>query len=297
MNNYCTNCGKSGHITKNCSEPITSCGIICFNIKNISITKIENFLYNKFIDIEEYNYKNLNFINKLNKNDKDIKFLLIQRKHSLSYIEFIRGRYNENNLDDLKVLFNLMCKSEIEKIINNDFNYLWDDLWKKTAHSKIFLKELNMSKNKFNFCKKNNLFDNLTSIYDTPEWGFPKGRRNKYEKNLDCALREFEEETNFKNYILLDRINFIEEIFKGSNNVTYKHIYYTAGSDLNNIEMVNDTYEIGDIGWYTINEVINLLRPYEITKLNIINQLYFFLTIIIKKLNNKKIDLFKQKII
>ena len=30
-----------------------------------------------------------------------------------------------------------------------------------------------------------------------PEWGYPKGRRNYQEKDLHCALREFEEETGY----------------------------------------------------------------------------------------------------
>ena len=29
-NNYCNNCGKSGHIYSNCSVPITSIGVIAF---------------------------------------------------------------------------------------------------------------------------------------------------------------------------------------------------------------------------------------------------------------------------
>ena len=32
-------------------------------------------------------------------------------------------------------------------------------------------------------------------VYESPEWGFPKGRRNMHESDLDCAKREFEEET------------------------------------------------------------------------------------------------------
>ena len=30
--NYCTNCGKFGHINKTCKEPITSLGILCFKL-------------------------------------------------------------------------------------------------------------------------------------------------------------------------------------------------------------------------------------------------------------------------
>jgi 8-oxo-dGTP pyrophosphatase MutT (NUDIX family) len=35
-----------------------------------------------------------------------------------------------------------------------------------------------------------------------PEWGFPKGRRNYNEKDIDCALREFSEETGYSKYSL-----------------------------------------------------------------------------------------------
>ena len=285
MNNYCTNCGKSGHNNKNCTEPITSCGIICINIKNLPIKRLETFLYNKFIDIQDFNYKNLNFLNKLYKYKDDIKFLLIQRKHSLSYIEFIRGRYNDKDINNLSYLFSLMSKSEIENIKNNEFQILWDNLWRKTARNKNFIKELNNSKVKFNYCKKNNLFDNLNTTYETPEWGFPKGRRNRFEKNLDCAIREFEEETNYNNYVLYNRINFIEEVFKGTNNIDYKHIYYLAGSDSDNIENINDIYEIGNIGWYTYDETIQLLRKYDTTKIDIVNQIYFFIITVLEKIS------------
>ena len=290
MNNYCNNCGKIGHNAKTCTEPITSCGIICIKIKKISMQKFENFLYNKFIDIQDYNYKNLNSLNKIHKYKNDIKFLLIQRKHSLCYIEFIRGRYNEKNINNLEYLFSLMSKNEIEDIKKNDFQFLWDNLWNKTAYNKNFLKELNNSKIKFNYCKKNNLFNNLDSIYETPEWGFPKGRRNRYEKNLDCAIREFEEETNYKNYTVYNRINYIEEIFKGTNKIDYKHIYYIAGSNSNfnnNIENISDTYEIGDIGWYTYEETLLKLRKYDTTKIDIVNQIYFFIIIVLEKISKK----------
>jgi hypothetical protein len=130
MNNYCINCNKNGHINKSCTEPITSCGLICINIKKIPIQKIEHFLYNKFIDISDFNYKNLIYLNKIYKYKDDIRFLLIQRKHSLSYIEFIRGRYNEYDINNIKYLFSLMSKDEVNQIKVNNFDYIWEDLWK-----------------------------------------------------------------------------------------------------------------------------------------------------------------------
>jgi ADP-ribose pyrophosphatase YjhB (NUDIX family) len=297
MNNYCMNCGKSGHHTKSCNEPITSCGIICFKINNFQLKKIEKFLFNKYINIEDYNYYNINYINKIDFHRTDIKFLMIQRKHSLSYIEFLRGRYSENDLPKINNIFELMTKEEVKKIKVNDFEMLWDDLWKDTAKSKNFIKEMNISKNKFIFLKTNKIIDNLDSKYENPEWGFPKGRRNKFENNNLCANREFTEETNLSNYIQFDRINPIEEVFTGTNNINYKNIYYFGSSEEEELSYSFDNYEIGNIGWFTIDEVLSLLRPYNKTKVNLINQIYFFICILIDKINKKKEPIIVKKII
>jgi len=285
-NSYCMNCGKSGHHTKNCIDPIISCGIICFKINNLQLKKIQKFLFNKYINIEDYNYHNINYINKINFNNKDIKFLLIQRKHSLSYIEFLRGRYNETDNNKIINLFELMSKKEVNDIKTNNFEILWDSLWNKTARSKTYLKEMVQSKNKFIYLKNNKIIDNLESKYDNPEWGFPKGRRNKFENNVDCANREFIEETNLNNFTYFDRINPIEEIFQGTNKIDYKHIYYLASSEEKKLYYNIDNYEIGDIGWFTIDQILKLLRPYNESKINIINQIYFFLSVLNDKINS-----------
>ena len=95
MNIKCNNCGSSTHITSKCRNPVTSYCIILFK-------KIEN----------EY------------------KILMINRKDSLCYIDFLRGKYSSiYNLDYLKLLFSRMSSTEIERICNNDFDTLWNDLW------------------------------------------------------------------------------------------------------------------------------------------------------------------------
>ena len=63
-----------------------------------------------------------------------------------------------------------------------------------------------MSREKFNSLKVGiklqsneynleSLINECENNWNEPEWGFPKGRRNFQEKDLTCALREFEEET------------------------------------------------------------------------------------------------------
>jgi len=76
----------------------------------------------------------------------------------------------------------------------------------------------------------------------------------------------------------------MEETFNGTDNNLYKHIYYIAGSDENELTNNFDNYEVGNIGWFTIDQVLHLLRPYNKSKINLINQLYFFLTVITNKI-------------
>jgi hypothetical protein len=222
---------------------------------------------------------------------------MIQRKHSLSYIEFLRGKYNENDISKINNIFELMTKNEVNQIKSCEFETLWNNLWKENAHSKTFLKEMNISKIKFNIIKNNKIINNLESKYIDPEWEFPKGRRNKFENNNECANREFIEETNLLNYIQFDRINPIEEIFSGTNNINYKNIYYFGSSEEEELSYSFDNYEIGNIGWFTIDQVLSLFRPYNKTKIDLINQIYFFLCVVNDQINKKNEPLVINKII
>ena len=131
---YCSNCNKYGHSNKECSEPITSAGIICLDIHdNLKNNMLKNDIDLISEDIGLYNYQRLSNINKIKKYKDKISFLLVQRKHSLNYINFIRGIYDENDYNQIEKIFSLMSNNEIKTIHKNDFDYLWNNLWEKTA--------------------------------------------------------------------------------------------------------------------------------------------------------------------
>jgi ADP-ribose pyrophosphatase YjhB (NUDIX family) len=299
---YCINCGKNGHLVKECSEPIFSYGIICMKLDDTLNTPpqfIEKFLVNKLVDLEEFNFTNLKNLSKFDFYKNKIKFLLIQRKHSFSYVEFIRGKYEETNLEEVSNLLNLMSKDEIQKILMFDLDYLWNDLWNKTSKHKNYQKEFEISQDKFNKLRKNyNLSDliNFNKLYETPEWGFPKGRRDKNEKNLDCAIREFEEETSIdeSKYIILNRLNTIEESVTGTYKSIYKLVYYLALA-YNDIELTLDNEhqkcEIGDMKWLTFEEIIPKIRPYFKEKITMITKIYFLIINLIENINNERSQL------
>jgi 8-oxo-dGTP pyrophosphatase MutT (NUDIX family) len=296
---FCCNCGKFGHKYSKCNEPITSLGIIAIrSINNDQNNRLlEYFDKDKYFNLVKSNTINNNILLKFPLYLDNFKFLMIRRKKTLGYIEFIRGRYDILNLESYTTLFEQMVSCEISDILNFNFDHLWNDLWKQNIENKFYKNEYHESRNKFNFLKSDKSFSiiisNIKPLFDTPEWGYPKGRRVYLEKNINCACREFEEETSLtkNNYKLISNIPPIQEVFHGTNNILYKHIYYYALCDSNvqvkiNENNLNQMEEIGDIGWFNYNECRNLIRSYHYERQKILNETFIFLSSI---LDNKYI--------
>lgn len=264
MENYCNNCGNHGHIYRDCRHPILSYGIV---------------LYHKEEPSNKY------------------RIIMVERKDSLAYIEFIRGRYkNPLNYDYIQLLITRMTIDEKEKLLKYDFDHLWNELWihidtinnrikKEYQKSKIIFQKLKVG------VRKDQKIYTLESIiqeskgeYKINEWEIPKGRRKGYENNKDCAIREFKEETNIdrSKYTMFNNIIPLIEEYKGINNVKYKHIYYIGHIDELcelNIDMENkDQYtEIKDIQWYNEEECYQRLREYHKNKRGVIESFFKFL--------------------
>jgi ADP-ribose pyrophosphatase YjhB (NUDIX family) len=204
---------------------------------------------------------------------------MIQRKNSLGYLEFMRGRYDINNNDNINYIFEQMTQNEIIDILTKEFDLLWNDLWdENNIKNKNHYKEYITSKQKFYELKLNKIdfISNLKPKYLFNEWGFPKGRRELYESDIICAIREFEEETNIKEsmYNLLEGCNKIKENLIGTNGINYLHNYYLAilnSEKIKNIDSKNR--EIGNIKIMSFDECIDSIRPYHTNKIKIIKLL------------------------
>jgi len=273
--------------------------LVNFNKDFIDLIKSSN----KF-ELDEYGIKVNSYkdIEKFSMYSNLIDFLMIQRKHTLGYIEFIRGRYNIDNIDGIVYLFQQMTPHEIELIAKNDFDKLWKDFWGNSPPTHQYAyNEHEKSKEKFNILKNEEdelslsfYVNNVRSAWAQSEWGFPKGRRNKQEENLICAKREFEEESDYKDtdYIILDNINPIVEDFIGTNGVKYRHIYYVAlnNKDINTIKINHNNEhqrnEVGDIKFFNYEEGIKIIRPYHTAKKKVLTMVYMFIIeFIIKNFN------------
>jgi len=253
---YCNNCGKYGHYFRECKDAITSYGIICF--------KLTPYPLNKNQKLET----------------KHIKYLAIRRRNTLSYVEFIRGKYKFADIKFIKTLFERMTIQEREDILTTDFDELWNKLWINHRFKKTNKPEFTRSKKKFldlkagvsvnaKYISIELLMKNTISKYIEPEWTFPKGRRNCYEDDLNCAKREFQEEANLTehDYSVVDT-EPVPERHCGTNNIWYRTIYYlalcTTDTELQiNPENPAQSGEVSAIGWFSFEELYNnLLRDY-----------------------------------
>jgi 8-oxo-dGTP pyrophosphatase MutT (NUDIX family) len=307
---YCSNCGFKGHTYKKCTEPKISLGIIAFQYSN---------------EQDEY------------------KFLLICRKHTLGFVELIRGKYILHDPDYIKRLVDQLTIREKIMIKTKSFLELWNMLWYSTnikekingIRSKKQKKEYYVAEEKFMLLINGYMFNiencqiyenmdlnDIKILYETkeeqckfkyisilnfvsdsntrwltPEWGFPKGRRNLKETNLECSKREFMEETGITDTQLevFQNVNVPEEIFYGTNDLPYKHIYY-LGRIKDPIELTIDmnkksqASEIGDLGFYTLDECLERIRPYNKEKIKILLEMNSFVNN--HKLNEKTTDFY-----
>ena len=290
---HCNNCGKTGHINKICKEPITSIGILCIKFEDNELKQkfIKNTIDNDItINILKYNSVNNKLLSKVEEYNSKIKFLMIQRKHSLGFLEFIRGRYDIDDYKKIIKLFELMTEEEIDIISNNNFDDIWSYLWKSNAHNKIYEEEYKNSKNKFEAIKNpinksiislNFYTTNIKPKYKTQEWGFPKGRRNYYEKNVECAIREFVEESgyDYNDISVIKNMTPLKEILKGTDNIMYKHIYYIAVLNDNDktVNINENNNEVSNVSWHTYTDAVNIIRNYHTEKKKVINELLKFI--------------------
>jgi 8-oxo-dGTP pyrophosphatase MutT (NUDIX family) len=249
--NLCNNCGKQGHSFHQCKLPITSYGVVVFRSSS-----------------------------------NGLQFLMIRRKDSFGFIDFIRGKYSPYNIFQVQNIINEMSLTEKQIILTEPFEDLWLNMWGNSSN--IQYKNEEMSSSKKMETIKNGITVNEETIrlhdiveksptkWSETEWEFPKGKRNHKEKDIDCALREFEEETGISKskIIVIENILPFEEIFIGTNHKSYKHKYFLAY--MTDTEEILDNFQITEVSkieWKTIDSCLESIRPYSLEKMKLITNI------------------------
>lgn len=208
-------------------------------------------------------------------------YLLIKRTDSLSYVDLIHGNYRESQL---YFMLQELSIEERERLLNYDFSELWADLHLKPGEGDVYEYGRETFLRIQPYLK--DLFDEVppADLQGRHLWLFPKGRINwneiasilTPESPIECALREFNEETNGIDLItakadLLFPGPVIER-FLGSNSKNYQtdyFVYQTEGTlpEINQFERVDSgirmmsTGEVDQIAWIPYDQLEDYLRP------------------------------------
>lgn len=265
---HCSNCGQPGHSYRDCQSPITSFGTLLFRINNSGWSQ------------EAVISKTAHSITGLEGVTDQLEVLLIQRRDSLGYVDLLRGKYSIHDVEYIKKQIAGMTDVERQKILTRDFDELWAEMWGSESNDIQYKKDKENSRNKLMALREGITLDvsgtmatlgdfiQQTNLHwETPEWGFPKGRRDGSELDLDCALREMREETGLTNddIVVISNLEPLSETFFGSNRVHYCHKYFVIfvpdGSKVK-FDAMNPHMrrEIGALGWFSLNQALEKIR-------------------------------------
>jgi hypothetical protein len=180
--NFCNNCGKNGHMFHQCKQPITSIGVIAFR-------------YNK----------------------GEAEYLMIRRKDSLGFVDFMRGKYPLHNKNYLMNIIDEMTVGEKERLLTMDFDELWSYLWGDNIGIQ-YRGEEKVSRDKFSSLKHgiktnntyftlNSLIANSNTAWETPE--FQKSEVSKVEWKPYSDVCKMIRPYNLEKIDVITRVNTV----------------------------------------------------------------------------------------
>lgn len=256
----CTNCSNVGHQSKQCPHPITSYGVILFRVKG-DWNQAAALLQGGITGLESVQSR--------------LEYLMIQRRDSIGFIEIMRGKYRLTDTEYIKQHINAMTGKERENLLTMSFDELWEGLWGPPQEgSHAYKNEKEQAKQKLEALRPSleELIKECDIAWDTPEWGFPKGRRDIGESEYTCAMREMWEETNIleRDIVPIRNMEPIQEIFNGTNHIRYSHKYYIAyapagvGEETVALAAEKNSHikrEVGCIRWFSLDDAIKHIRP------------------------------------
>ena len=220
--------------------------------------------------------------------NRELKILLVQRKFSLSFQEFILGKYKLYDFQRIEKMFKTMTISEKELIKDKSFNELWNSIWSFSDEmNKIeaIQKKKEISNNRYTVLYDSDTFSNLNyltnteSIFDEPEYTFPKGRKNSGESSFAAAVREVKEETELElgqDYVHLTNIKPLSERYIGNDSHLYRNTYFIGLIISDKNVFSNNEYqktEVGKIDLFNVCECLKLMRCNARRKERILSQL------------------------
>ena len=194
--------------------------------------------------------------------DSKPEILLICKRYTYAFNSFAHSKYSVWDNDELITMFNGMTIDEKVDILSLNFTQIWYRVWLNAPRNSLYYSAKNKYETAFlpdNGARLRRLISK--SVNADRIWEIPKGRKNgKNEPDLQCAIREFTEETGIhkKTYKVFP---YAKRFYSYTDaHIKYENTYFIAITRYNGapkVHLGNQTQidEICDIKWMTIENI------------------------------------------
>jgi 8-oxo-dGTP pyrophosphatase MutT (NUDIX family) len=229
-----------------------------------------------------------------NKNaNNNVEILLIKKRYTYHFFELVMAHYKKGDTKYIKHMFDNMSYSEKMDIMSMQFSRMWHriyfsdperfynivDVYKNANFANTPIEQRHSESEQYKiYIEKKNKFEKSflkdggkkirtlinQSIDSKVIWEMPKGGKNANESNIECAIREFYEETSIKSskYMILYDVPPLVDSFV-DNDIIYKTVYYMAtlreGNDnfkpYINYRNFSQVTEVEEIKWVSLAEI------------------------------------------
>lgn len=194
---------------------------------------------------------------KYDEESKKIYVLLVMQNVSYSFSDIVLGNYSFKDEVYLRNIFRTIYKNEID-LIFKPYEELWGHFWQTPSKIKKG-RSYNNNKEKYEKLIKiyeKNIKEWLAENIGSEYWTFPKGRNEKNEPDLDCAIREFYEETGIPSEKLygMSCCRFNETIVSNVNRI-YDIWYNYCFVDKDVVPTVMKPREIRKVKWIELEKL------------------------------------------
>ncbi len=195
--------------------------------------------------------------------DNRLRALMVRKRYTYAYSIFVHGRYSSTDRAAMIKLFCGMTVDEKYDILSLNFNQMWYRIWLNNVNRKPSYFH---AKNKFEsiFVADNGVLLNKlisATTHGTLLWELPKGHKNnKLETDVQCAVREFSEETliaksSYKLWLNASRAqSYIDDGIKYTNTYFFAYTKHNIEPRIN-FSARQQIEEISDIAWMDIEEI------------------------------------------
>jgi 8-oxo-dGTP pyrophosphatase MutT (NUDIX family) len=229
-----------------------------------------------------------------NKNNTRYEVLMVRKRYSYGFAAFVFGQYNKNDNNRIIALFDSMTNQEKLDVLSHRFDLIWWRIWlnfpddSSTLCPDDWLMIYNR-KTMSNFIQssppktKQELYIKRKAKYESTFlqdggrrlemlirrskksaeliWEIPKGRICKDETKLDCATREFREETGIDvdSYNIVFDISPLVDSFSHMG-VAYSNSYYIGLSSCDfepaiSFDSPTQLIEVDAVKWIGVDEL------------------------------------------